>query len=363
MTSSKVAPGFFSNSSKTIPALSYAGATDNLGNVGMAMSVSPTMLDDKGSAITSCVTTPVLPAGIAIAPSSCVINGNPSAPFAPTTYSVVATNANGSSTPATITLAACPTHYSIVPANSNLGVSTFCVAQFEMKLISSVATSQPALTPWVNITQANAKTACTALGANYDLISNPEWMTIAYEIEKTASNWSSGVVGVGMLNRGHSDDNPSSALAVANTNDPYIGTGNNSGQAAGSGWEQKRAHTLSNGQVLWDFAGNVIEWTDWSLGGGLISGPNSCTGVWTELPDVSCGELSAAEYLPANPAGVTGANYNSTYGLGQLIGGSGAALRGGAWSYGTFSGAFSLSLAYTPSDINTDFGFRCVYRP
>jgi len=279
----------------------------------------------------------------------------------------VATNSAGSSSAASITLVVsnCPSNYAQVPANPSLGVTNaFCVAQFEMKNVAGVATSQAASTPWVSISQTSAKTACTSLGTGYDLISNPEWMTIAYEIEKTASNWSgvTPAVGVGMLNRGHSDNSPASALAVTDTNDPYIGTGNNSGQAAGSGWEQKRTHTLSNGQVVWDIAGNVDEWTDWTLGGSLTSGPTSCSGA--ELPNVSCGALSAADYMPGNPGGVTAANYNSNYGLGYFYGGSGgAALRGGTWNDGTGGGAFTLYLAFDASGTSAYIGFRCVFRP
>jgi formylglycine-generating enzyme required for sulfatase activity len=277
----------------------------------------------------------------------------------------VATNAVGSSSASSVTLSVCPSNYAQVPANSSLGVTNaFCVAQFEMKNVASVATSQAASTPWVYITQTNAKTACTSLGTGYDLISNPEWMTIAREIEITASNWSSGAVGIGMLNRGHSDNSPASALAVTDISDPYIGTGNNSGQVAGSGWEQGRRHTLSNGQTIWDLAGNVWEWTDWTLGGALASGPKSCPASWTQFPFVSCGALSAANYMPGNPGGAPAASYNSNYGLGQFCGGSGgAALRGGRWSSGTGTGAFALYLVSVPSSTDTSVGFRCVYRP
>lgn len=304
------------------------------------------------------------------------------------TFYATSTNAlNNSSACSTAnvsyTLSSCPAGYISVPANAFFGVNAFCVAQFEMKCVgtscptatpgvNAVATSQAAGAPWVSINQTNAKTACTNLNAingvtdKYDLISNPEWMTIAHEIEKTAANWSGATpaVGVGMLNRGHSDNSPGSALAVTDTNDPYIGTGNNSGQAAGSGWEQKRTHTLSNGQVVWDIAGNVWEWTDWSLGGGLTSGPTSCAASWTQLPVVSCGALAAADYMPANPASVTAANYNSNYGLGQLHGGGGgAALRGGVWNGGSGAGAFTLYLNNGPGGTAASIGFRCVFRP
>jgi formylglycine-generating enzyme required for sulfatase activity len=351
--------------SASAPTLSYSGATGSSGNVGVAMSVTPTTLNNNGAAITNCVATPALSVGLSINTSTCVISGTPTGALASTTYSITATNSAGNSSAASVTLMVinCPSNYAQVPANPSLGVTNaFCVAQFEMKNVSSVATSQAASTPWVSISQTSAKTACTSLGTGYDLISNPEWMTIAYEIEKTSSNWSSGVVGTGMLNRGHSDNSPSSALAVTDTSDPYIGTGNNSGQGAGSGWEQRRRHTLSNGQTIWDFSGNVWEWTDWTLGGSLTSGPTSCSGE--EFPNVSCGALSAADYMPDNPGGVTAANYNRNYGLGYFYGGAGgAAVRGGYWGNGAGAGAFTLDLSSVPGHASAGVGFRCVFRP
>jgi hypothetical protein len=363
----------------SVPTLSYS---DSAGNVGVAMSVAPTTLNSNGAAITGCSVygqVSLSSIGLSFNPSTCVISGTPSGILASTTYSIYATNSVGISSAASVTISvgastSCPTNYAMVPANSSLGITNpFCVARFEMKNVSNNATSQAASTPWVSISQTNAKTACTALnGVNgvtnkYDLISNPEWMTIAREIEKTATNWSSGIVGTGMLNRGHSDSSPFSALAVTNTDDPYIGTGNNSGQAAGSGWEQKRTHTLSNGQVIWDFAGNVYEWVDWSSGGGLTPGPTSCVAAWTQFPDVSCGALAAADYMPGNPAGVASSNYNSNYGLGYFLGGDspdqGGTRRGGVYSQGAIAGIFTLDLNPGPGYTLTTNSFRCVFRP
>jgi sugar lactone lactonase YvrE len=88
------------------PSLSYAGATGTTGNVGAAMSVSPTTLSANGSPITNCAISsgPALPSYLSLNTSTCVISGTPTSTLATTTYTIVATNAIGSSSAATVSL-------------------------------------------------------------------------------------------------------------------------------------------------------------------------------------------------------------------------------------------------------------------
>lgn len=289
-------------------------------------------------------------------------------------------NATGTNTSACSTetaayaLSPCSSDWIEVPGNSLLGTSDFCVMKYEAKNVGGIATSQAASTPWVSINQTDSSTACRALGVNYDLISNPEWMTIAYSIEETDSNWSNGD-GTGMLNRGHSD-NSSTALAVTDINDDYDGTGNNSGQAPGSGWEQKRTHTLSNGEVIWDFAGNVRQWVDWTTGGSLTGvtpankayystdGAPQSTWIQFTTLDTNINNGDEMETLAWQPLD---SSLNSSNGIGLYYAGDnlsgGAALRGGNWNNNTHSGVFALALNASASFTGSYIGFRCVFRP
>ena len=111
------------------------------------------------------------------------------------------------------------------------------------------------------------------------------------------------------------------------------------------------------------FFRNVAEWVDWVLGGSASPGPTTCSGGWVQFPNVSCGELAAADYMPANPAGISSNSYNSNYGLGQfyLANGSGP-LRGGYMSSSTNAGIFTISLNPQPFGTFSYAGFRCVFR-
>ena len=279
------------------------------------------------------------------------------------------TNAFGTSPCSTsyvsYTIPLCPDGFILVPHNSGVGTtSDFCVMKYEAKNNGGVAISQASGNPYVSLTIGASQAKCTDLNAlnevsdKFDLISNPEWMTIVRNAEGIGANWEAGIPGSGAMFRGHSDGSPSSALAAALDNDPYTGTGNDSTQVMNSGKEQKRTLTLSNGEVIWDLSGNVWEWVDWSLDSGLQESTKTCAGgSWIELPNVTCGELSQYQYMP----NLT--NLTSTNGVGLFYGGGGgAAIRGGRWDSNTGSGAFGLFLNNSRFNSNMGIGFRCVYR-
>lgn len=283
----------------------------------------------------------------------------------------------------------CPTGYVPVPGNSGVGASNdFCVMRTEAKNVGGHATSVGAGIPWVSIDITDSYAECNDLNTHnsvtnkYHLIANEEWMAIARNIEAQASNWSNGVISMSEeINRGHSDDSPTGVIAITDMNDPYSDTGNNSGQMPSAGWEQKRTHTLSNGSVLWDIAGNAWEWSDLSLStAGLqvltnlakkpyISGDGVPINNYVELSSINrmIGENGGDIFLPAlwQPSDPT---YSHTQGVGQYYAGDnsigGALGRSGGYNDGNRSGIYAFALDQNPVGGGGSWGgFRCVYRP
>jgi hypothetical protein len=74
-------------------------------------------------------------------------------------------------------------------------------------------TNFPATFPATTTNGISARTACQALGQGYDLISNSQWQTVARNIAGVATNWITGTVASGEINRGHSDNVPPNALS------------------------------------------------------------------------------------------------------------------------------------------------------
>ena len=300
--------------------------------------------------------------------------------------------------PATTTRT-CPTGYIAVPGNSMYGTSEFCVMKYEAKAVAisapTVGLTTPDIDNWGGV--YNSITATTAVNgraiasvasgypiirvsqitaidycANQNtvsggtLITNAEWMTIARNIEAQLSNWTTGTaassaVGTGGLYRGHSDGTVSprnsQALAAGPDNDGYIGTGN-------SGFSiERRTHTLSNGEIIWDLSGNEWEWTSSTIMG--VDKPNYSTPGWTNWSLINnFGTLGYDYYRPSNPSWDTtiGSNENiGQVGIGSLTGGPFAFLRGGRFWDGIDGGIFALFLSADPFAA-PPWTFRCVVR-
>jgi len=290
-----------------------------------------------------------------------------------------------------------PDNWIKMPGNSSFGTSDFWVMKYEAKCASaannsllttpatqyntlwnSSTTAGSACTsangkyvtsnadgyPIAYISHATAKTYCSGIGAH--LLTNEEYMTIARNAEQVNGNWSTSV-GSGYLYSGHNDGTPNAALTAANDTDYYFGTGNSSGN-------QRRVLTLSNGNAIWDLAGNVYEHVQRTAADitTAIDLPACSDGVagwgWCQYGNTTAPYVSAytADVAQAN-VGPSNTDWNSTQGMGQLYtykNGTDQAttvfIRGGSWSYGSNAGAFALTLDWGTGSAYNRVGFRCA---
>jgi hypothetical protein len=278
-------------------------------------------------------------------------------------------DAAGTSVAALITIVTdsnCPTNYIPVPKNTAVGTTAdFCVSKYEMKCnndsTGAACTGSPvsmaANQPWVNVIQANAKTLCAGLGTQYHLITNSEWMTIARGIEATASNWSSGTVSSGALNRGHSDNSPAATLAASTDDNPCSGTGDTCSSTTFH--DQRRTHVISNGHILWDFSGNAREYIDWFLPTGRSA---SGSAGYIEINAQVAGASMALTTFKSNDTGLTSGN-----GIGQYWpdtdGSNGYASRGGSYTNGSNqAGVYQLDFGNGAALTQNRLSFRCAYQ-
>ncbi len=289
----------------------------------------------------------------------------------PQTFSLIATKGStnyritSDSTPLAVSLI-CPLNFIVVPGSSTYGTSDFCVMKYEAKQVGATTTpiSQASGLPWVNISQttaiANSPNVAGCTGCH--LITEAEWLTIAQNVLNVASNWSGGAVGSGYIYSGHHDGSPGNALA-ADTNDGngYSGTGNSSS----SGASQRRTLTLSNGEVIWDMAGDVEDLINATIAGSQqpgLSGESSY--AWKEWNNGSLLQYGLPSSSMPSYTGISGASgWSSTQGIGQLYSNHGDAstrsfIRGGSWGNGTEAGVLELKLNSSITNTDTFIGFR-----
>ena len=155
----------------------------------------------------------------------------------------------------------CPHNYVSLPPNFPYTTKRLCVAKYEMKQVGSTVVSQAPNSPYTRVSRNNAVTQCQSLGAGYDLITNDEWQAVARNIELVPGNWGGGFIGSAQgLSIGVTAS--VSQVASVNDNEPCIGVTLSNGETCDSkSWHiNRRTFTLSNGEVIWDMAGNVWEW-------------------------------------------------------------------------------------------------------
>lgn len=257
----------------------------------------------------------------------------------------------------------CPLNYIPVPGSGTYGTTDFCVMKYEAKILGNdvgdtvyspalVPDSRITGTPWVSITQSNAVSESATACSGCHLITEAEWLTIAQNVLSVPSNWSTGVVGSGYIYSGYHFGMWYETTAASIDTDPYYNTGVSSG-------EQRRTLTLNNGQVIWDMAGNVEEWTSGTINFQAPGAPETYYSEWTAVTN--------AQVMTPNPSpaatGISNAgSWDSTNGVGQIYSrGSGIGtrgiLRGGYWDDADVAGIFTLDFS-NPSSEYSIYGFR-----
>lgn len=208
---------------------------------------------------------------------------------------------------------------------------------------SGTAVSTAAGLPWIGLSRNTAITRCQALGAGYDLISYAQSQALALNVCKVGANWSGGSLGSGALNRGHSQGAPSQPLAAGADSTPCTGYTDGRSCSENAWLETKRTHILSNGEVVWDLAGNVMEWIK---------------------EDMS---VSDDDFIDASVCGAPASGTSSN--IGYSFSGNGVAIRGGLfqWDAPEYSGIFAIDLGGRNFDADAGrdatVGFRCVFIP
>lgn len=295
----------------------------------------------------------------------------------------------------------CPAGFVKVPGDPNYSTSDFCLMKYDAKCSNTNSAcvtkegvyrndlpgcackenfqvvSTPNGAPITYIpegdgTAVSAKVYCQNAGGH--LVTNNEWMTVARNVEKVDANWcNKDGTGCGnppgtpgkILANGHNDDNPNYALPESGDDKPCFGTTSDGSNACGGKGSQKRTLTLSNGEIVWDMAGNVWQWIDAEIARKdeprtIIQGEGNFRWTWGEFQTVPAN----IDYSPSNP------KWNSTQGVGRIyhynsVGDTDTTLytyiRAGNWRHGYDSGIFTIHFSPIASKTGIDdVGFKCA---
>jgi formylglycine-generating enzyme required for sulfatase activity len=180
--------------------------------------------------------------------------------------------------------------------------------------------------PWVSISFHDARKVCTERG--YRMITETQWLAIAFDAVQQDGNWSGGRVGAGELFRG---------LRNENVWTPQPGTYQPEDP------EERRWLTLSNGSRICDMNGNVYQWVFDDVQGdenGVVTRPFAADSPSISTAPYPSREKGMGDYKAADWS-------------------QDALIRGGYWRSGARAGVFYLS--YSWPDLPQGYiGFRCT---
>ncbi|MRV72528.1 hypothetical protein GJ700_12490 [Duganella sp. FT92W] len=182
--------------------------------------------------------------------------------------------------------------------------------------------------PWVHVDHNEAREACKAIGGQ--LITELQALAIAYDIARQDVNWTGGTIGEGAIYQGLHLGTFSSAQA---------------GNVVSPNSNERRWHQLSNGQHIFDCAGNAFTW------------------IFDNVQGDDAG-IVTSEFSADSPSLTTAPHPRLKKGMGWRpeagADWSGDALvRGGCWDVGDYAGVFRLGLG-SPDYRSVDVGFRCT---
>lgn len=183
------------------------------------------------------------------------------------------------------------------------------------------------------------------------------WAKMAYDLTSNPDNWYSNsvfgqktnAVGTGHMSRGHASNSPSSTIA--------IGTDIN---GVGALYYETRKHYTTQGNFVWDFAGNVWEWYEDLHGGGGV-------GAWTEFTS-AVNRFDGGYRIDPDWYNTGWGSFNSGHGVGQIAwynataGSTYAAIFGGNWDDTAYAGVWTSSwYGRSPASlVYGAVGFRCM---
>lgn len=280
----------------------------------------------------------------------------------------------------------CPIGFIIIPGSKTYGTDDFCVMKYEAKRTDGNSANPGYTIPFaegwgssfIPVSQNQAieySKKVQYCGDACHLISDAEWLTIMQNVLSVGRNWCdkvsgkcelTGKSGVGLIFSGHSDVSPSASAAEKNPlavcfddSNGFCNTGNNINDLTVSkgmvGYSQRRTLYLSNGEVIWDLAGNMWEYTSGRAETGVAKpGKAGITvGDWVQWNDVT----QSAGWTP-NPSlagtGLAGSNTwtMTSSGVGVLQSditdsGQKPLVRGGSNTYNNNSGDSSETVSGT----------------